>query len=423
MSQDDEISPFQMALKQLDKAAEYLPKDPSWRKTIEYLKHCQRSLIVSIPINMDDGTMKVFKGFRVHHCDVRGPGKGGVRYHPKVNLEEVKALAFWMSMKTSVVNLPYGGAKGGIKVDPRDLSRAELERLTRRYTYSIINMIGPTKDIPAPDVGTDSRVMSWIFDTYSIGVGETTQGVVTGKPVEIGGSLGRHAATGTGLMYVLEAMCDKLGINIGEQRIAIQGFGNVGSNAALQIAQHHGSKIIAVSDVNGGISCDTGFEIPQLVKFCNDTGTVVGYKENCNPITNKELLTIDCDILIPAAIEGQITTEIAKELKAKVIIEGANGPTTPEADEILKERGIIVVPDILANAGGVTVSYFEWVQDRDAYFWDLDRINVELKKIIVSAFNEVHIISKEKHVTMREAAYILAVTRLAKAIMLRGLFP
>jgi glutamate dehydrogenase (NAD(P)+) len=368
MTTEEEISPFQMAIKQLEKAAEFLPKDPEWRKTIEYLKHCQRSMIVSIPINMDDGTMKVFEGFRVHHCDVRGPGKGGVRYSPHVSLEEVKALAFWMSIKTSVVNLPYGGAKGGIKVDPRELSRSELERLTRRYTYSIINMIGPTKDIPAPDVGTDGSIMSWIFDTYSIGIGETTQGVVTGKPVEIGGSLGRQAATGTGLMYVLEAMCEKLGIHIGDQRIAIQGFGNVGSNAALQIAQHHGSKIIAVSDVNGGISCEKGFHIPPLVEFCSNHGTVVGYPEDCQPIDNKELLTIDCDILIPAAIEGQITAEIAKELKAKVIIEGANGPTTPEADDILKERGIIVVPDILANAGGVTVSYFEWVQDRDAYF-------------------------------------------------------
>ncbi|MFX0103724.1 MAG: Glu/Leu/Phe/Val dehydrogenase [Candidatus Hodarchaeota archaeon] len=423
MTDENETSPFQMALKQLEKAAESLPKDPEWKKTIEYLKHCQRAMIVSLPINMDDGTMKVFEGFRVHHCDVRGPGKGGIRYNPNVTLEEVKALAFWMSIKTAVVNLPYGGAKGGIRVDPKELSRTELERLTRRYTYSIINMIGPTKDIPAPDVGTNSSIMSWIFDTYSIGVGETTQGVVTGKPVEVGGSLGREAATGTGIMYVLEAMCKKKGIDLGEQRVAIQGFGNVGSNVALQLTKNYESKVIAVSDVNGGISCDSGFQVPQLAKFCSECGTVVGYPGDCKSITNKELLTMDCDVLIPAAIEGQITEEIAKESKAKVIIEGANGPTTPEADEILKERGIIVIPDILANAGGVTVSYFEWVQGRDAYFWNLERINKELKDIMVAAFNEVYNISQEKNVTMREAAYILAVTRLAKAIMLRGLFP
>ncbi|MBD3186435.1 hypothetical protein GF325_06380 [Candidatus Bathyarchaeota archaeon] len=422
MSTEDSRSPYKMAIKQLEKAAKYLPREREWLNAIEYLKHCQRSLIVSVPIKMDDGTVRVFKGYRVHHCDARGPTKGGVRFSKHVTLEEVKALAFWMTMKTAVVNLPYGGAKGGITVDPKHLSGNEVERLTRRYTYAIINMIGPMVDIPAPDVGTDSNIMAWMFDTYSIGTGITTHGVVTGKPVEIGGSLGREAATGTGLMYVIEALMEKLGINLSNQRIAIQGFGNVGSNCALQLHETHKPKIIAVSDINGGIINENGINIPDLVEHVNRAGTVVGFEGGIN-CTNEELLTCDCDILIPAAVEKQVTAEIAKEMKASILAEGANGPTTPEADEILKERGITVVPDILGNAGGVTVSYFEWVQGRDAYFWDLERINKELKKVMITAFDEVYKIATGKNVTMRVAAYIVGLKRLVKALMLRGLFP
>lgn len=411
-----------MALKQLEIASQYLPKDKDWLNAIEYLKNCQRCLIVSLPIVMDDGTMKVFDGYRVQHCDVRGPTKGGLRYSKDVNLDEVKALAFWMTMKTAVMNLPYGGSKGGITVDPSKLSKTELQRLTRRYTYAIIDLLGPVKDIPAPDVGTDSKIMAWIFDTYSMAMGLPDHGVVTGKPVEVGGSLGREAATGTGLVYIMEAMAEKIGINLDAQRVAIQGFGNVGANCALQLAQNHKCKIIAVSDIKGGSYNEKGFDVQALVDHVKKTGSVANFP-GAKAISNKELLTCDCDILVPAAIEKQITAEVAKGVKAKVIAEGANGPTTPDADEILNKKGIIVIPDILANAGGVTVSYFEWVQDRDAYFWDLERINKELRKIMVNAFTDVYKISQEKKVPMRIAAYILAVERLAKAIILRGIFP
>ncbi len=412
-----------MALKQLEIASGLLPKNTDWKNALEYLHHCQRALTVSLPIVMDDGTLKIFEGYRIQHCDVRGPTKGGVRFTPDVNIDEVKALAFLMSLKCAVVNLPYGGAKGGIAVDPKNLSVAELSRLTRRYTYAIIDMIGPLKDIPAPDVGTDSRVMAWMFDTYSIGVGVPTHGVVTGKPVEVGGSLGREAATGTGLMYVLEALVAKLDIDLSGTRIAIQGFGNVGSNFALQMsASHPGCKIVAVSDIKGGIYKQDGLDVKALVAHYEKTGSVVGFPAT-KPVTNKELLCCECDILVPAAIEKQITADIAKDVKARIILEGANGPTTPEADAILQEREIIVVPDILANAGGVTVSYFEWVQDRDAYFWDLDRINKELRRIMVAAFDDVHAIAKTRRVTMRMAALVLAVERLVNAIILRGIFP
>nr|MDO8118644.1 Glu/Leu/Phe/Val dehydrogenase [Candidatus Sigynarchaeota archaeon] len=420
---DEKRTFFEMALKQLEIASGFLPKEKEWQNALEYLRHCQRALTVSLPIVMDDGTLKIFEGYRIQHCDVRGPTKGGVRFAPDVNLDEVKALAFLMSLKCAVVNLPYGGAKGGISVDPKKLSAAELSRLTRRYTYAIIDMIGPLKDIPAPDVGTDSRVMAWMFDTYSIGVGVPTHGVVTGKPVEVGGSLGREAATGTGLMYVLEALAKKRDIDLSTQRIAIQGFGNVGSNFATQmVASHRGCKIVAVSDIKGGVFKQDGIDIDALLSYCEKTGSVVGFP-GTKQLTNKELLCCDCDILVPAAIEKQITADIAKELKAKIVLEGANGPTTPEADEILQKRNVIVIPDILANAGGVTVSYFEWVQDRDAYFWDLERINKELRKIMVAAFDDVFAITEKRKVPMRIAALILAVERLVSAIILRGIFP
>jgi glutamate dehydrogenase (NAD(P)+) len=368
----------------------------------------------------------VFDGYRVQHCDVRGPTKGGVRYAPQVDLDEVKALAMWMTMKCAVVNLPYGGAKGGIAVDPSKLSKNELQRLTRRYTYAISDMIGALKDIPAPDVGTNAQIMAYMMDTYAMiarNTGEPAHGVVTGKPIEIGGSLGREAATGTGLMYIIEAYCQQKGIDLDTQRVSIQGFGNVGSNCALQLAEYHKCKIVAASDINGGIYNDQGFDVRALDAYVDKTGSVNGFPGSKKVLTNKELLTCDCDILVPAAIEKQITVDVAKLVKAKIIAEGANGPTTPEADEILAKKGVIVIPDILANAGGVTVSYFEWIQDRDAYFWDLERINKELRKIMVAAFNDVNRIAQEKKVPMRVAAYILAVERLAKAIILRGIFP
>jgi glutamate dehydrogenase (NAD(P)+) len=421
-----ELNPYQIALKQLENACQYLPKDQEWQNAIEYLKNCQRALIVSLPIIMDDGNMKVFEGFRIQHCDVRGPTKGGIRFSKEVNMDEVKALAFWMTMKCSVVNLPYGGAKGGIRVDPAELSKGELQRLTRRYTYAISDMIGPLKDIPAPDVGTNAQIMAYIMDTYAMiarNTGELAQSVVTGKPVEIGGSLGREAATGTGLMYVIESFCEKANVDLEKLHIAIQGFGNVGSNCALQLVDHHDCKIIAVSDVNSGIYNSNGIDVHALVAHVRETGSVSGFPGSENEINNKELLTSDCDMLIPAAIEKQITGEIANDIQARFIVEGANGPTTPDADEILKERGIIVVPDILANAGGVIVSYYEWLQDREAYFWDLNRINMELKNVMVTAFNDVYKISLDMKVDLRIAAYILAVQRLAKAIIVRGIFP
>ncbi|MHA1369979.1 MAG: Glu/Leu/Phe/Val family dehydrogenase [Promethearchaeota archaeon] len=419
---NEKVSPFQMGIQQLEDAAKYLPNTPEWRDALENLKHCQRSLIVSVPVRMDDGSLKLFEGYRVQHCDVRGPTKGGGRFHPDVTWENVKALAFWMTIKTAVIGLPFGGAKGGICVDPKQLSIGELERLTRRYTYSIINNIGSTKDIPAPDVGTNSQVMAWMFDTYSIGTGITTPGVVTGKPIDIGGSIGREGATGTGLMFIIEAYAEKNNIDLSEQKISLQGFGNVGSNFALQLSSSYHSKFVAISDVNGGIYNPNGIDIPELCKHVNRTGSVVGFP-GCKEITNRETLCIDCDILVPAAIEKQITAEIARDIKAKIIAEGANGPTTPDADKILQERGIPVIPDILANAGGVTVSYFEWVQDRNAYFWDLDRVNKELRKLMVSAFEDVYKIHIEKKVPMRIAAYIHALKRLCSAIIFRGHFP
>nr|MDO8088990.1 Glu/Leu/Phe/Val dehydrogenase [Candidatus Sigynarchaeum springense] len=423
---DEKHSAWDMAMIQLDNAAKYLPKDKEWLNAIEYLKHCQRMLSVSLPILMDDGTMRVFDGYRVQHCDIRGPMKGGVRYAPQVDLDEVKALAMWMTIKCAVVNLPYGGAKGGIAVDPSKLSKNELQRLTRRYTYAISDIIGALKDVPAPDVGTNAQIMAWMMDTFAMiarNTGEPAHGVVTGKPVEVGGSLGREAATGTGLMYIIEAFCQQKGIDLDKQRIAIQGFGNVGSNCALQLAGHHKCKIVAVSDIKGGICNEDGLDINALDAFVDKTGSVLGFPGSKKQLTNKELLACDCDILVPAAVEKQITADIAKLVKAKIVAEGANGPTTPDADEVLAKKGVTVIPDILANAGGVTVSYFEWIQDRDAYFWDLERINKELRRVMVAAFNDVLRIAQEKNVPLRIAAYILAVERLAKAIILRGIFP
>jgi len=390
---------------------------------VKFIKRVERSLIVSIPILRDNGEVEIFEGYRVHHSTIRGPGKGGIRFAPGVNLDEVKALATWMTWKTSLLNLPLGGAKGGVCVDPKKLSKKELEKLTRRYTAEIINIIGPDIDIPAPDVNTNAQIMAWMMDTYSMNKGRAIPGVVTGKPIEIGGSVGRESATGMGLYYVIEALCEKLNIDLKSQEIVIQGFGNVGGWIA-RLLYDHGCKILAVSDISGAIYYEEGLDIGKLLEWTSQGNPLKSFNDNqYKLITNNDLLIIQCDILIPAALENQITQENANDIKCKILLEGANGPTTPKADKILYKKGIHVVPDILANAGGVCVSYFEYVQDIRAYFWDLDRINKELKRILLKAFEEVYSVSKERNISLRTAAYILAVSRVAKAIELRGIFP
>ncbi|MFX1587460.1 MAG: Glu/Leu/Phe/Val dehydrogenase [Promethearchaeota archaeon] len=416
----NELNPFDVAKKQIDIVAEEMGLDPNIR---EYLKRVERSLIVSIPIMMDDGSLKIFEGYRVHHSTVRGPGKGGIRYSPDVYLDEVKALATWMTFKCSLLNLPLGGAKGGVCVDPRKLSERELERLTRRYTAEIINVIGPDIDIPAPDIATNKKVMSWIMDTYSMQKGRSTPGVVTGKPIEIGGSVGREPATGMGIYYVLLGITEKLNLDYTVLTYIIQGFGNVGGTIA-ELLYNDGCKVLAVSDISTGIYCEDGLNIPKLLEWVKQGNYLKDYNNsNYNLVSNEKLLTSKCDILIPAAIENQITKNNANSIDCKVILEGANGPTTPQADKILFKKGIRVVPDILANSGGVCVSYFEYIQDIHSYFWKLDRINKELKRIIIEAFEETYKISQERKIPLRTAAYIIAVGRLAKAIELRGFFP
>ena len=416
----EEINPYEVAKTQIDIVAKEMGLDPN---VTEYLKRIERALIVTIPIMMDDGSLQIFEGYRVHHSTVRGPGKGGVRFSPHVYLDEVKALATWMTWKTSLLNLPLGGAKGGVCVDPRKLSKKELERLTRRYTAEIINIIGPDIDIPAPDVNTNAQIMAWMMDVYSMQKGRTVPGVVTGKPIEIGGSVGRESATGMGLYFVLEALCEKLGLPLENQSIVVQGFGNVGGNIA-ELLYNRGCKILAVSDVSTGIYNENGVNVEKLLEWAKEGKFLKDYEDKrYKNITNEELLALECDILVPAAIENQITEKNANAIKSKIVLEGANGPTTPEADAILFKKGIHVVPDILANSGGVCVSYFEYIQDIHSYFWKLDRINEELKRILLEAFEETYKISQERKISLRTAAYIIAVSRIAKAIELRGIFP
>jgi len=413
-------NPFEMAKKQIDIVAKEMNLDMNITK---FLKKVERSLIVSIPVVMDNGDLEIFEGFRVRHSTVRGPGKGGIRFSPDVCLDEVKALAIWMTWKNSLLNLPLGGAKGGVCVDPRKLSIKELERLTRRYTAEIINVIGPDIDIPAPDVGTDKRIMAWIMDVYSMQKGRSVPGVVTGKPIEIGGSVGRETATGMGLYFVIDALYKKLNLKLSNATVVVQGFGNVGGTIA-QILFDKGVKILAVSDISGGLFNKDGLDINKLIKWRDQNRLLKDFtEEDYIYVRNNEFLTIECDLLVPAAIENQITLSNVDKINCAIVLEGANGPTTPEADEVLKERGIIVVPDILANAGGVCVSYFEYIQDIHSYFWKLDRINNELESIMVSTFEEVYQLSVKKNVTLRTAAYIIAISRLARAIELRGIFP
>ncbi len=415
-----ELNPFKIAQKQIDIVSKEMGLDPNITR---YLKRIERALIVSIPIMMDDGSLQIFEGYRVHHSTVRGPGKGGIRFAPNVNLDEVKALAMWMTWKCSLLKLPFGGAKGGVCVDPRKLSKKELERLTRRYTSEIINIIGPEIDIPAPDINTNAQIMSWVLDVYSMQKGRTVPGVVTGKPIELGGSLGREQATGRGLYFVVGTMCKKLNLTLKSQSIVVQGFGNVGGTIANLLFEE-GCNVIAISDISGGLYFSKGLDIDKLLDWTRSGNYLKDYQDDrYKLISNDDLLTTECDILIPAALENQITGANVDDVKCKIILEGANGPTTPEADNVLFNKGIHVIPDILANSGGVCVSYFEYVQDIRAYFWDLERINKELNRIILEAFEEVYLVYKERNISLRTAAYIIAVSRIARAIEFRGIFP
>lgn len=414
------INPYETAKRQVDIVAKEMKLEPN---LVEALKRIERALIVTIPVMMDDGTLRIFEGYRVHHNTVRGPGKGGIRYAPDVNLDEVRALAMWMTWKTAILNLPLGGAKGGVCVNPKDLSKREIERLTRRYTSEIINIIGPDIDIPAPDMNTDGQTMAWVMDSYSMQKGRTIPGVVTGKPVEIGGSVGRRGATGTGMFYVLEELCKKKNFNLKSMSVIIQGFGKVGSVIAKKLYDY-GCKILAIQELEGTIYSENGLNIKDLLKWKAEGKLLKSYKNNgAKKIPNEDLFEIKCDILIPAAIENQITKEVAEKINCKIILEGANGPTTTDADVILNSKGIIVIPDILANSGGVCVSYFEYIQDIHAYYWKLNRIYRELKNIILEAFEKIYNLSNEKKTSLRTAAYIIALSRVAKAIELRGIFP
>ena len=407
-----------VAQAQFDHAADQLDLDDGMRRV---LRVPQRELTVNFPVTMDDGSVQVFTGHRVQHNVSRGPGKGGIRYHQDVSLDEVRALAMWMSWKCAVVNIPYGGAKGGVVVDPKQLSMREVEGLTRRFTTEISPLIGPERDIPAPDVNTNAQTMAWIMDTYSMHHGYTIPGVVTGKPIAIGGSLGRNEATARGAVFTLQQWSKAVDRPLAGQRVAIEGFGNAGSIAATLLAEE-GATIVAVSDSTGGIHNAAGLDPARVGAWKREHGTVVGFP-GADRVTNEELLTVECDILVPAALENQITAANAAHVKAKVVAEAANGPTTPEADAILFDRGVFVIPDILCNAGGVTVSYFEWVQDMQSFFWTEARINESLREIMDRAFGSVHEMAQRHEVDMRTAAYMVAVARVAEATTLRGLYP
>ena len=411
-------SPWGTYLYQIDAVEPYLGKLARW---VETLRRPKRALIVDIPIELDNGTIAHFEGYRVQHSLTRGPGKGGVRYHPDVTLEEVMALSAWMTVKNAAVNLPYGGAKGGIRLDPKTLSMKELEKVTRRYTSEIGMIIGPTQDIPAPDVNTNGQIMAWMMDTYSMNVGATATGVVTGKPIALGGSLGRVAATGRGVFVVGREAMRRLNVNLEGARVAVQGFGNVGSVAAKMFAAN-GAIVVAVQDHTGTILNENGLDMTDLLDHVARTGGVGGFK-GADRIDNENFWDVKSDILIPAALEGQITGERAKRVQTRVVIEGANGPTTPDGDAVLADRGIIVVPDVIANAGGVTVSYFEWVQDFSSFFWTEDEINVRLDKILVGAFKGIWDTAEQHKIPLRTAAFTVACTRVLEAREERGLYP
>jgi glutamate dehydrogenase (NAD(P)+) len=411
-------NPFHTAIAQLDAVAEHIGLSEGMR---EVLRHCKREFTVNFPVKMDDGSIRVFTGHRVHHNEARGPVKGGLRYSTHVTLDEVRALAMWMTWKCAVAGLPYGGAKGGVLVDPRALSASELERLTRRFAAEIDILIGPDEDVPAPDMGTDAQVMAWIMDTHSMLHGHSVPAVVTGKPVSIGGSSGRYEATGRGVMFIAHEACAQAGVALAGATVAIQGFGNVGS-VASRLLREQGAKVVAVSDEHGGVFDEDGLDIASLIEMQRPRAALPSDAPG-RRITNAELLALPVDILIPAATEGQLHGGNAADVRAKIVIEAANGPTTAEGDRILRERGVRVVPDIVANSGGVIVSYFEWVQDLQSFFWEESEVNARLEKIIKRSFHEVAAIQGRDGLSMREAAYVLAVSRVVEATTVRGIFP
>ncbi len=413
-----ELNPWRQAMSQLGHAGALMNME---QPVIERLRHCKRILEVSVPVKMDDGTTRVFEGYRIQHNLDRGPAKGGIRYHPQVSVDEVKALAFWMTMKCAVVNLPYGGAKGGVICDPKTMSKGELERLTRRYTSEISIIIGPDKDIPAPDVNTNEQIMGWMMDTYSMTIGYSAPGVVTGKPVDIGGSLGRREATGLGVFYVTRELAKARGFDLKGAAVAIQGFGNVGANAAKAF-HDRGAKVVGISDVNGGLYNEKGLDVDDILAYAAGNHGIAGYRK-AQAVPVDSFVELPCQILVPAAMENMITSKNAHKVQARYIIEGANGPTTIEADKILGKKGVVIVPDILANAGGVTVSYFEWVQDIQAYFWSEKDVFAKLQDILVLAFKQVHDMSAKKSVDLRMGAFMVGLERLAQAVRLRGMFP
>jgi glutamate dehydrogenase (NAD(P)+) len=412
-------NPFKTALQQYDRAVKYLDYDDG---LIEFLRYPRREFTVNFPVRRDTGETEMFTGYRVHHSTVLGPTKGGIRYDLHVSMDEVRALAMWMSWKCSLVNLPYGGAKGGVVVDPKQLSTRELENLTRRFASELIPLISPQADIPAPDMGTTPQMMAWFMDTYSMTVGYSVPAIVTGKPIAVGGSEGRTVSTGRGVITCMMEALRRSGItDAGSVRVVVQGFGNVGANAAV-FAHENGFKVVAVSDVSGGIYNQNGLHIPSLMEHLTINGTVKGFPGSTE-VTNAELLTLPCDVLIPAALEGQLTEANANQVRAKFIVEGANGPTTPEADDIFNSRGITVIPDILANSGGVIVSYFEWVQDLQSFFWDEAEIFRQLERILIKAYDHTARTAEEYNVDMRTAAQIAGIKRVAEALKIRGFYP
>jgi glutamate dehydrogenase (NAD(P)+) len=415
----DHLGPWGTYLQQIDRVAPYL--DAHLQRWIETLKRPKRALIVDVPIHLDNGTVKHFEGYRVQHNTSRGPGKGGLRYHQDVTLSEVMALAAWMSIKNAAVNVPYGGAKGGVRVDPRQLSLSELERMTRRYTSEINVIIGPNSDIPAPDVNTNEQVMAWMMDTYSMNLGHSATGVVTGKPISLGGSLGRREATGRGVYVIACEAARQINVEIEGARIAVQGFGNVGGTAARLFAEN-GAKVVTVQDHTGTIMSLGGLDTVALTKHVAETGGVAGFP-GAEKIPDADFWAIETEFLIPAALEGQINEHNASKIRTRIVVEGANGPTTPEADDLLREHNILVIPDVIANAGGVTVSYFEWVQDFSSFFWTEEEINQRLDRVMREAFAGIWLVAQEKNVSVRTAAFIVACTRILTARDVRGLYP
>jgi glutamate dehydrogenase (NAD(P)+) len=412
------LGPWGTFLQQVDRVTPYLGSLSRW---VETLKRPKRILIVDVPIALDNGTVTHFEGYRVHHNLSRGPGKGGVRFHQNVTLSEVMALAAWMSIKNAAVNVPYGGAKGGVRVDPRDLTLGELERMTRRYTSEINILIGPQTDIPAPDVNTNEQIMAWMMDTYSMNLGKTATGVVTGKPISLGGSLGRHDATGHGVFVMSGEAARRLGIDIADARVTVQGFGNVGGVAARLFADA-GAKVIAVQDHTGTIFAGGGLDTRALRAYVDSTGGVAGFP-GAEAIANDAFWEVETEFLIPAALEDQINERNAQRICAKIVVEGANGPTTPAADDILHDQGVLVIPDVIANAGGVTVSYFEWVQDFSSFFWSEEEINQRLDRIMREAFVVIWNVAEEHKISLRTAAFVVACTRILRAREVRGLYP